>query len=309
MKETIDNLVFQRMLRPESIEDRIEYLDFMSDFYFKVMIALDGVVFKDPFRAEMTSSLQMMFTKAKAMLQLIDGISHRHGIVNLSSKADHTILFTLVRSAYEQLCVFELVYGIPDSDEKRKLMENIYAATAEVNRLKFFTKDSLERNKGKLKEAEQIIESCKSEIHESSLYQSLSAKEQTELDKVVFKKGEYQIVFPKEGGVRTHVGWDDVRDYCRLRTDALHGVYKFACNMAHPSYLALIQFYEAYKEGVIDELNSTAVMQMTAIMSVYIMDFLEEYTEAKHIYDGLDEESKFVVRMYSEVFRNGSKAS
>ena len=76
--------------------------------------------------------------------------------------------------------------------------------------------------------------------------------------------------------------------------------------MAHPSYLALIQFHEAYKEGAIDDLNSTAVMQMTAIMSVYIMDFLEEYTEAKHVYNGLDEQSKFVVRMYSEIFRNGS---
>lgn len=306
MNETIDNPKYRRMLRPQSIVGRVEYLDFMTDFYFKVMVFLGRVVFKDPFRAEMTSSLQMLFTKGKAMRQLVDGYNHKQGIINLDSKADHTILFTLVRAAYEQLCAFELVYAIPDTEEKRKVMESIYVATAEVSRLKMFTEESLERNREKVEDSTQIIEACKAEIHSTQLYQALSDKDKKELDKVVFTKGEYQIVFPQEGGVKTHVGWDDVRNYCRLNTDSLHGVYKYACNMAHPSYLALIQFHEAYKEGVIDELNSTAVLQMTSIMSVYIMDFLVEFPEARPAYDSLDDEAKFVVRMYCESFRNSS---
>lgn len=306
MKDTIDNPKYRRMLRPQSIAEIIEYLDFMIDFYFKVMIKLGSVGFKDPFRAEMTSSLQMMFTKGKAMRQLVDGYNHSQGIINLDSKADHTILFTLVRAAYEQLCVFELVYSIPETEEKRRVMESIYAATAEVNRLKMFTGESLERNSELVDDSKQIIEACKAEIQNTQLYQSLNDKDKKELGKVVFTKGEYQIVFPKEGGVKTYVGWDEVRNYCRLNTDSLHGVYKYACNMAHPSYLALIQFHKAYKEGAIEELNSTAVMQMTAIMSVYIMDFLAEYSEAKQVYENLDEESKFMVKMYSEVFRNNS---
>ena len=306
MKDTIDNPKYRRMLRPQSIAEIIEYLDFMTEFYFKVMVLLGRVGFKDPFRAEMTSSLQMMFTKGKAMRQLVDGYNHKQGGINLDSKADHTILFTLVRAAYEQLCVFELVYAIPDTKEKRKVMESIYAATAEVNRLKMFTGESLERNSELVDDSKQIIEACKAEIQNTQLYQSLNDKDKKELGKVVFTKGEYQIVFPKEGGVKTHVGWDEVRNYCRLNTDSLHGVYKYACNMAHPSYLALVQFHEAYKEGAIEVLNSTAVMQMTSIMSVYIMDFLDEYPEARPAYDSLDDEAKFVVRMYSEGFRNSS---
>ena len=57
--------------------------------------------------------------------------------------------------------------------------------------------------------------------------------------------------------MKPHVGWDEVRDYCRLSTDTLHGMYKYACNMAHPSYLGLIQFHDAYKEGAIESLNET----------------------------------------------------
>ena len=54
-------------------------------------------------------------------------------------------------------------------------------------------------------------------------------------------------------------------------------------------------------------MNDTAVMQMIAIMSVYIMDFIEAYPEAKHVYEDLDDESKFMVSYYSECFRNDSE--
>ena len=58
MKGNIDNSNFRRMLKPHSPTDRIAYLDYMVDFYFKVMIALGSIGFKSQFRAQMTSSLQ-----------------------------------------------------------------------------------------------------------------------------------------------------------------------------------------------------------------------------------------------------------
>ena len=306
MNATIDNPEYRRMLKPQSSSDRIEYLDYMIDFYFKVMMALKGVGFKSQFRAQMTSSLQMMFTKGKAMRRLVNGYSQKLGDVTLNSMADHTILFTLVRAAYEQLCAFELVYMIPDTDDKCLILENAYVAAAQVNRLKAFTEEGFTHFPEEVSLAKQDIEDCRKAICETQLYQSLTEKEQKNLMEQVFKRGEYQLVFTADGKLKPHVGWDEVRDYCRLNTDALHGVYKYACNMAHPSYLALIQFHDAYSGGAIDELNDTAVMQMIAIMSVYIMDFIEAFPEAKHVYEELDDESKFMVRLYSESFRNNS---
>lgn len=307
MKNTIDNPVYRKMLRPQTISDRIEHLDYMIDFYFKVMFALGTVGFRSQFKAQMTSSLQMMFTKGKSMRRLLDGYNHNSGFVSLISPADHTILFTIVRAAYEQLCAFELVYMIPDTEDKRTILENAYVAAAQVNRLKAFTEDALSLYPKEVAIARQDIENCKREIRNTQLYQQLTERDQKNLIEQVFNKGEYQIVFTDEGKLKPHVGWDEVRNYCRLNTDALHGVYKYACNMAHPSYLGLIQFHDAYKEGVIGELNDTAVMQMIAIMSVYVMDFMEEYPEAKQVYDDLDEESQFVIRMYSEGLRKSSE--
>ena len=45
--------------------------------------------------------------------------------------------------------------------------------------------------------------------------------------------------------------------------------------MAHPSYLGLIQFREAYKDDSMIGLEETAIMQMNSILSVFIMDFME----------------------------------
>lgn len=306
MKSTIDNPKFRRMLSPQYPSERIEYLDYMIEFYFKIMMALKDVGFNSQFRAQMTSSLQMMFTKGKSIRSLVDGYSQKLGNITLNSKADHTILFTIVRAAYEQLCAFELVYMIPDTDDKRLVLENAYVAAAQVNRLKAFTEEALTHYPEEVSLAKQDIDDCKKAICETKLYQGLSDEEQNILIEQVFKRGEYKIVFTTDGVLKPHVGWDEVRDYCRLNTDALHGVYKYACNMAHPSYLALIQFHDAYSEGAIDDLNDTAVMQMIAIMSVYIMDFIEAFPEAKHVYEDLDDESKFMVRLYSESFRNNT---
>lgn len=75
----INNPHYRRMLSPQCYADRIDYLDFMIDFYFKVMLAMRHVKFKSSFRAQMTSSLQMMFTKGKSLRCLVDGYCHNRG--------------------------------------------------------------------------------------------------------------------------------------------------------------------------------------------------------------------------------------
>ena len=301
----INNRDFRRMLLPNTLEDRIDYLDWLIDFYFKVMVALRYVGFKNEFRAEMSLGVQMMFTKAKSFRNLLGGFNHTDGINTLFRLTDHTVLFTLVRTAYEQLCAFEIVNIIPKTQDEQIVMENAYVASGLVNRQKLFTEDALKRNIEVLNEEQCIIEECKNRIHNTELYKSLTEKEQKELDKTIFTKGEYQIVF-SQGKYNPHVGWDHVRDYIGLDTDILHGLFKYACNMAHPSYLSVIQFKEAYKGNAMNNLKETAIMQFTAIMSVYIGDFLSAFSEIKHVYDELDEESKFMVDMYKDGFRERS---
>lgn len=306
MNRMIENPAYRRMLKPHCFSDRIAYLEFMISFYFNVSLVMKECRHNSQFRAQMATSAQMMFTKGKAMRQLIEGFNHNIGSLTLKSQPDHTILYTLVRTAYEELCVFELLYMIPDTDDKRTIMRNAYIAAAQVNRLRMAAEGGLDKDQENIAICEQDINDCKNSICATELYKSLTDKDKKKLEDAIFKNGEYQIVITKEGKVNTHVGWDKVRGYCQLGTDVLGGFYRYACNMAHPSYLGLQQFCEAYKENDIEKLSETAMMQMISIMSVYIMDFMKEFPEAKQAYDILDEESQFMVRMYSEAFRNAS---
>lgn len=70
--------------------------------------------------------------------------------------------------------------------------------------------------------------------------------------------------------------------------------------MAHPSYLGLIQFREAFNENAMNMFMETATMQLSLIMSVFIMDYMNEFTMVKDIYEKLDIESRFMICMYSQ---------
>ena len=68
MNGTIDNPEYRKMLSPQYLSDRIAYLELMTDFYFKVMMALKGVGFTTLFRAQMSTSVQMMFTVSTQLI-------------------------------------------------------------------------------------------------------------------------------------------------------------------------------------------------------------------------------------------------
>lgn len=305
----ITNPAYQRMLRPSCINDRISYLELMVKFYFSAIVKIGTHVFKDKFRAEISTSIQMMFTKAKMFLKLLEGSSHTDGTYSLHHLIDHTVLFTIVRTAYEQLCAFEVIYVLPDTEEKRIILQNAYIASGLKNRQKLFTKEALNRNRVLLESEQVIIDDCKKQIHETNLYKSLKEKEQRLLDDEIFNKGNFQLYFDEHGKLFPHLGWDQIRNYCNLSTDYLKGLYKYACNMAHPSYLGLIQYRDAYKDGSIIGLEETAIMQMNSVLSVFIMDFMERFPPVKVLYNNLDIESQFMISMYNHAFREKSKKS
>lgn len=98
----ITNPAYQRMLRPSCINDRISYLELMVKFYFSAIVKIGTHVFKDKFRAEISTSIQMMFTKAKMFLKLLEGSSHTDGtyktiLYYLQSLERHTSNFVLLK--------------------------------------------------------------------------------------------------------------------------------------------------------------------------------------------------------------------
>ena len=220
--ERIMELRHQQMLMSDKLKESIVHLDFMLDFYFKVIFFTFESKFTNRFQSEISHTVQMMFTKAKSFRVLLDGVSHKVGSDSLIELVDHTVLFTIVRSAYEQPLSFELVYVIPDTEEKRKVMENAYIAASTVNRLSIANSNPAMRNAELEKEEQETIDNCKQVIEGTTLYKSLSREYKKEFNHNLFKLGKYLFVWLNDGKFIPYVGWDDIRKYCVLNTDIIN---------------------------------------------------------------------------------------
>lgn len=305
----ISNSNFMRFCSPNSLQDKIDYLKFMSDFYFSAIIQMNKFKTVDKFYAEMSSTIQMMYTKSKLFMLVLNGFSDSDGINNLRNITDHTVLFTIVRTAYEQLCAFELVCTIPDTDDKKTILQNAYIAAGLTQRKNLFKTDKEKlRNREALTEETLIIEKCKTIIHETNLYQQLSKNDKNSLDRQVFDLGHYQLYFDENNKLDHKIGWDKIRSHCSLGTDILNGMYDYACSMTHPSYFGLIQFREAYHLNNDNNLIDTAVMELTAIMSVFIMDYMTKYPIVKQYFDAQSEETKYLISRYNNMLKSRDQA-
>lgn len=210
---------------------------------------------------------------------------------------------------FEALMGFELVNRIPDTEDKHTIIYNVYCASSLTSRLKMFTEDAEERYAERFRNERESIELCKKNIKETELYSRLDA-DSKKLIKDSIRRGEYQLIIDEDEHVK-HVGWDEVRKYCTLGTDNLHGMYKYLCNMAHPSYYSLIQFKDSYKGDTPEfyELACTASRYALVCMSVFIMDFMLVFPDTQHSFEELDDETKFMISMYNDIMRKASIAA
>lgn len=296
---------YRHILADKDLQASKDYLDLMNNFYFKVM--RDAKQTKDTLvNSELRCLLQMMFTKGVSMRRMLDGFSFDQDEVHLNTITDHTLLNTIARTMFESLMGFELITRIPDTDDKRTILQNVWCASSLTSRLKMFTEEAEEKFADRFKHERENIDYCKNEIYKTELYSRLQECDKKEIEKSI-KRGEYQLVIDTDEHVK-RVVWDDVRQYCDLGTDNLHGVYKYLCNMAHPSYYALLQFKDSYKGNspAFTNLACTATKNALVCMSVFIMDYMLVFPDTQHTFDELDYESQFMISLYNDIMRKSS---
>lgn len=302
---TINNPFYRHILADRDLQASKDYLDLMNDFYFKLMT--DAAETKDTLeRSELRCIMQMMFTKGVTLRKMMDGFSYHQVNVHLNTITDHTILHTIVRTMFEALMGFELVNRIPDTEDKHTIIYNVYCAASLTSRLKMFTEDAEERYAERFREERDSIDFCKKSIEDTELYSRLDA-DSRKLIKESIRRGEYQLIIDEQEHVK-RVGWDDVRMYCNLGTKNLHGMYRYLCNMAHPSYYSLLQFKDSYKGDSPEFYNLAISASKHALvcMSVFIMDYMLVFPDTQHTFEELDIETQFMICMYNDIMRKAS---
>ena len=212
---------------------------------------------------------------------------------------DHVTLYAVIRTLFESLCVFELIYVFPKSKKEQELVYNLYQL-AGINEQYKIMPDGEKFKEEKERVAEEIQIDIKA-IKESAFY--ADDKNKAVLDKCI-DKGNFNIKIDN-GRVIPIQGYINTIQEIGFKPNYIHGIYKYLCLNAHQTCIALTQFHDAcelYNPHAI-QLSITASRLTINFASVFIVDFVKKNEELVDVFNRFEDYIQYLVDAPNAVFR------
>lgn len=246
---------------------------------------------------------QMMMSKALNIKNVLDGIEYDNGTAYLNRIIDPTILLTLVRNLFEAICAFEIVTIIPDTQEKKLILYNLYCISGFGFRQRFFSPDLPEKYKLKLLDEKEYIQELITEIKNTELYKSLRDKERSKLDNAI-KGKNYQISINSENQVKSY-GWGDIPPLFGIKPMFYKNIYTYFCLNAHPSHISMIQFRDMFKPGEEEyiRISVTTMKFCFMLLSIYLSDYIKLFPQIKNTYENFPVEDQILLNFHNKLSR------
>lgn len=306
-KELLTIEEVRKFVQLDTIDCCRQYLTVMLDFYFDVLKSPEGRKATSSLEDERNIWLQTIFSKSCHFLYLLDGVGYNNGTNHLNPIVDPSILFTIARRIYESVIAFELLFVIPRTEDEQTILYNLFMAHGLTERSNDLDEEMRSHNPERVAEEQQDIDNCIKEIKKTELYSNLSQQTKEQIKNAFGIR--YRYVFEEDNTMK-RVSFEDAYKYLRIKKDLLKNTYSFFSLHGHPSYLALIQFQDAFKSENRADLTIMAphaTRCVLAFMSIFIVDYMNLVPEIKTIYDKLEEPRRFAIGMYEDAMRGEKK--
>lgn len=297
----------QKFIQLDTLDDCKQYLRVMLDFYFDVIKSPEGRKATSHIEDDRNIWMQTLFSEGFHFLSLLDGVGYNRGIDRLNPIIDPSVLFSIARRIYESVIAFELLFIIPNSEDKRTILYNLFMAHGLSERLKNLDEKMRSHNPERVAEEQKDIDECLKEIESTELYSKLDQQTKNIIHNAFGKKFRYTF---KENNSLEFVNYDDADNLLRIKNDILKGTYSYFSLHGHPSYVSIFQFRDAFKN---DDRADTSIMAphatqcVLAFMSIFIVDYMKLVPEIKSMYDKLEEPRRFAIGMYEDAMRGEKK--
>lgn len=278
------------------------FLKIMLDFYLDVIAKHNYDEVNTQSKADAKMLFQMFFSKGAYIYQLLDGVSFNGKEIGLMPIIDPSVIFTITRSMYESLCAFELINIIPDTNDKKTIAYQLFVISGLKYRQRFYSDNLLEEQKKKYAEENQAIKDAEGIIRNTPLYKSLSPKYKKIIDEAI-KDKNYQIVI--EDNKAKKLGWKDIALKIGLKEESLNEIYTYFCLNAHPSYISLIQFRDAFgiERPEFISMGAMAAKYATIFMSVFLSDYIRLFPKIKDNFNNLPQIERILLDLYNRMMR------
>lgn len=297
----------RKFVQLDTIDDCKQYLRVMLDFFFEVFKSPEGRKAMSSLEDDRNIWLQTIFSKSCHFLYLLDGVGYNNGSNHLNPIIDPSVLFTIARRIYESVIAFELLFVIPSTEDEQTILYNLFMAQGLTERLNDLDAEMRSHNPQRVAEEQQNIDNCMNEIEKTELYSNLSQQTKNQIKNAFGIR--YRYVFEEDNTMK-RVSFEDAYKYLRIKKDHLKNTYSFFSLHGHPSYLALIQFHDAFKRESRADLTIMAphaTQCVLAFMSIFIVDYMKLVPEIKAMYDKLEEPRRFAIGMYEDAIRGEKK--
>lgn len=295
-----------KFVQMNTIEECKQYMKVMLDFYFDVIMSPSGRKASSYIEDDRNMWLQTIFSKGCQFVSLLDGVGYSKGISHLNPIIDFSILFTIARSVYESLIVFELLFVLPKTEEQQTILYNLFMAQGLSERLKDLNEEVITKNKERIREEQNDIDECKKAIEDTGLYKTLSKQIKATINNAFGRK--YRYIF-KDDNSMEFVQYEDSYKLLTVKENLFNSIYSFFSLHGHPSYLSLIQFRDAFKDDYRADMDMAnhATQCVLSFMSIFIVDYMKLNPDVKTMYDKLEEPKRFAIGMYEDAMRDEKK--
>lgn len=274
-----------------------------SRIFASILKEANKFIFDSDLDEKSLVAVRMIYAKILEIRKLLDGINYNY-IEEETEKAvvEPTTLFVIVRNILELTYVYEYVFLMPDTDEKREFAYYLYMYTGLKERLSLELGD--EKKDEQIRKTVIKANEAKDKLLASPYYHGLSNQSQAIIqNRLNSPHPSYRLMFGDHEVAP--VDYDKACVEIGMTGDFFKHMYGFLSTHAHPTYLSLVQFKEAYigEKPLHDGFAGLAVTCLACILSILLEDARQQKPYIEAIYQGLSDEMKARIAYYIKLTR------
>ncbi len=273
---------YLRLINLKSIEYSKDIIDRYLNFFMKVILEHHPKPVNTQRLADAKIIFQMFFSKLLSLRNALDGISFKAKDGSfLNPIIDPTTFIPIVRTIYESVCAFEIIYSIPDTEEKKDIVYNLWVKAGLEYRQRIASGITNPELLKKIEDERKEIQDCKDFIENTITYKNICKKGKDIVQKVM-KNKEFKILI-SEDSVK-QLGWQEISYQFggkRIR-DVFVNIYTYFSLNAHPSYVSVFQFKDMFsKDKPYEEIILLNMKFSFALLSMFLSDYIKLFPEIK----------------------------
>jgi hypothetical protein len=247
---------------------------------------------------------QMLFAKVAHLKQLVSGIEFvaKDGS-RLNKIVDPTVVASLVRTIFETVGVFNLIYISTNSDEERLIIYNLWVIAGLNYRQRFVQQTTSAENIQKAKEELAQIGILRTQIENTPLFKGLSQRDKNKIYDKISRK-EYNIIF-ENGSVKGIAGFQEFIANAGVKPKLMDNMYTHFSLNSHPSNVAVFQFGDMFnnKNPQFFELASFNVKNAICLITIFIADYIRLFPEVINTYNNSPIIDQIMINFFNAFMR------